>query len=80
MLFALCVLHVHILRAVHLAALGLGVDAQLTSESLKTAFKAAAVRWHPDRHHNADTAVRAAAEERFKAAQNAYDALKALVV
>ena len=57
----------------------MGVDVQLTSDSLKTAFKAAAVRWHPDRHHNAEASVKAAAEERFKAAQNAYDALKALV-
>lgn len=52
---------------------------QLTSDALKTAFKAAAVRWHPDRHHNAEASVKAEAEERFKAAQNAYDALKAFV-
>lgn len=55
------------------------MDVQLTSESLKSAFKAAAVRWHPDVHHNADASVKAEAEERFKAAQNAYDALKGLV-
>lgn len=69
----------------HLDALGLPRDAALGPAALKAAFRAAALRWHPDRHHAASDAgagagagggARADAEARFKAAQAAYEALK----
>ena len=53
----------------------LGLDRSTANpESLKAAFKAAALKWHPDRHQGASSA---AAEERFKELQHAYQLLSA---
>jgi curved DNA-binding protein CbpA len=57
-------------------ALGLPPDAVLQQAALKAAFHSAAKRWHPDRHAAPD--AKTAAEARFKAVKEAYEALTVL--
>jgi curved DNA-binding protein len=50
----------------------LGVDRAATPEQVKKAYRALALKWHPDRHPEGE---RAAAEERFKQLSEAYEVL-----
>ncbi|GIL54320.1 hypothetical protein Vafri_9885 [Volvox africanus] len=63
----------------HMLVLGLDVGRSLDAAVVKAAFRARAKETHPDLQHGADAAVRAAAEERFKAVQQAYQALSRAV-
>ncbi|KAG2575892.1 uncharacterized protein LOC120642193 isoform X1 [Panicum virgatum] len=56
----------------HRVILGLPPCGPLTLEDVKTAFRASALRWHPDRHPGSSQAV---AEEKFKLCVNAYNSL-----
>ncbi|XP_024517524.1 uncharacterized protein LOC9651957 isoform X3 [Selaginella moellendorffii] len=53
-------------------ALGLPPAGSLTMEQLKAAFRASALKWHPDRHQGS---TKETAEEKFKMCGNAYRAL-----
>ncbi|MBA0615628.1 hypothetical protein Godav_015749 [Gossypium davidsonii] len=53
-------------------ALGLSASGPLTLEDVKTAYRACALKWHPDRHHGSSKAV---AEEKFKLCNSAYQSL-----
>ncbi|KIZ02594.1 hypothetical protein MNEG_5366 [Monoraphidium neglectum] len=62
----------------HLQALGLPSTAALEPAIIKAAFHKAAMQarmWHPDKHLNAGQAARCLAEDKFKAARSAYEAL-----
>ena len=50
----------------------LGVSSNISDEELKEAYRAAALKWHPDRHGGA---AREDAEFKFREAQAAYDDL-----
>ncbi|GLI61465.1 hypothetical protein VaNZ11_003858 [Volvox africanus] len=63
----------------HMLVLGLDVGRSLDAAVVKAAFRARAKETHPDLQHGADAAVRTAAEERFKAVQQAYQALSRAV-
>lgn len=56
----------------HRVILGLQPCGPLTLEDVKTAFRASALRWHPDRHPGSSQAM---AEEKFKLCVNAYNSL-----
>lgn len=56
----------------HRAILGLPACGPLTLDAVKTAFRASALRWHPDKHPGSSQAV---AEEKFKLCVNAYNSL-----
>ncbi|KAK3141071.1 hypothetical protein QOZ80_4BG0329230 [Eleusine coracana subsp. coracana] len=56
----------------HRTILGLPPRGPLTLDDVKTAFRASALRWHPDRHPGSSQAV---AEEKFKLCVNAYNSL-----
>ncbi|CAM0901560.1 unnamed protein product [Alopecurus aequalis] len=56
----------------HRATLGLPTCGPLTLDDVKTAFRASALRWHPDKHPGSSQAV---AEEKFKVCVNAYNSL-----
>ncbi|KAF0895568.1 hypothetical protein E2562_013883 [Oryza meyeriana var. granulata] len=56
----------------HRAILGLPPCGPLTLDDVKTAFRASALRWHPDKHPGSSQAV---AEEKFKLCVNAYNSL-----
>lgn len=56
----------------HRVILGLPPCGPLTLEDVKTAFRASALRWHPDRHPGSSQAM---AEEKFKLCVNAYNSL-----
>lgn len=58
-------------REGYLQLLGFAPAANPTAEELKKAYRAAAMRWHPDRPHNRHRA--AEATEMFQAAKEAYD-------
>ncbi|CAL5029137.1 unnamed protein product [Urochloa decumbens] len=60
----------------HRVILGLPPCGPLTLEDVKTAFRASALRWHPDRHPGSSQAV---AEEKFKLCVNAYNSLCSVV-
>ncbi len=49
----------------------LGVPRTASEDDIKKAYRKAAMQWHPDRHNGSKDA-----EERFKAATEAYDALR----
>lgn len=53
--------------------LGIETGQGLTSASLRDAFRACALAWHPDRHAGPQ---KQAAEAKFKEAQMAYSTLK----
>ncbi|OMO63003.1 hypothetical protein CCACVL1_22534 [Corchorus capsularis] len=53
-------------------ALGLSASGPLTLEDVKNAYRACALKWHPDRHHGSSKAV---AEEKFKLCNSAYQSL-----
>uniref|UniRef100_A0A0D9WBG7 J domain-containing protein n=1 Tax=Leersia perrieri TaxID=77586 RepID=A0A0D9WBG7_9ORYZ len=56
----------------HRVILGLPPRGPLTLDDVKTAFRASALRWHPDKHPGSSQAV---AEEKFKLCVNAYSSL-----
>ncbi|KAM3299188.1 hypothetical protein ACQJBY_040592 [Aegilops geniculata] len=56
----------------HRVTLGLPPRGPLTLDDVKTAFRASALRWHPDKHPGSSQAV---AEEKFKLCVNAYNSL-----
>jgi len=62
------------MREKHLALLGFPASAKPSPEELKKAYRAMAMRWHPDRPHNREKASEATAN--FKAAKAAYDSLR----
>ncbi|CAA6673443.1 unnamed protein product [Spirodela intermedia] len=53
-------------------ALGLSASGPLKLAEVKEAFRACALRWHPDRHHGSS---KVEAEERFKSCLAAYQSL-----
>ncbi|CAA7410671.1 unnamed protein product [Spirodela intermedia] len=53
-------------------ALGLSASGPLNLAEVKEAFRACALRWHPDRHHGSS---KVEAEERFKSCLAAYQSL-----
>ncbi|XVF07370.1 hypothetical protein REPUB_Repub06bG0132700 [Reevesia pubescens] len=53
-------------------ALGLSASGHLTLEDVKNAYRACALKWHPDRHYGSSKAV---AEENFKLCNSAYQSL-----
>ncbi|CAK9073712.1 unnamed protein product, partial [Durusdinium trenchii] len=58
-------------RESNLLVLGFATTAKPTADELKKAYKAMAMRWHPDRPHNRDRGVEATAN--FRAVKAAYD-------
>ncbi|KAJ8527510.1 hypothetical protein K7X08_010588 [Anisodus acutangulus] len=52
--------------------LGLNTSCPLNLEDVKNAYRACALKWHPDRHQGSSKAV---AEEKFKACSAAYQCL-----
>lgn len=56
----------------HRVALGLPLTGPLKLDDVKSAFRASALKWHPDKHHGPSQAI---AEERFKLCVNAYNSL-----
>ncbi|KAL3841198.1 hypothetical protein ACJIZ3_025789 [Penstemon smallii] len=53
-------------------ALGLNTSGPLNLEDVKNAYRACALKWHPDRHQGSS---KVAAEEKFKACSAAYQSL-----
>ncbi|XP_057984038.1 uncharacterized protein LOC131168545 isoform X2 [Malania oleifera] len=53
-------------------ALGLSASGPLKLDEVKKAYRACALKWHPDRHHGSSKAV---AEEKFKLCSAAYQSL-----
>lgn len=53
-------------------ALGLRANGPITLEDVKTAYRACALKWHPDRHQGSSKAI---AEEKFKLCSSAYQSL-----
>ena len=53
----------------------LGVDRKASLDDIKSAYKKAALKWHPDRHVGDSDADKKAAEEKFKEASEAYSVL-----
>ncbi|CAK9169964.1 unnamed protein product [Ilex paraguariensis] len=53
-------------------ALGLSVSGPLSLEDVKNAYRACALKWHPDRHQGSSKAI---AEEKFKVCSTAYQSL-----
>ncbi|KAH9612409.1 hypothetical protein KSS87_010845 [Heliosperma pusillum] len=53
-------------------ALGLSASGPLKLEDVKTAYRASALKWHPDRHQGSSKAI---AEEKFKHCTSAYQSL-----
>lgn len=53
-------------------ALGLDASGPLKIEDVKHAYRACALKWHPDRHQGSSKAV---AEEKFKHCSAAYQSL-----
>lgn len=56
----------------HRVALGLSASGPLKLEDVKNAYRACALKWHPDRHQGTS---KAAAEEKFKLCTAAYQSL-----
>ncbi|ESQ44268.1 hypothetical protein EUTSA_v10006160mg [Eutrema salsugineum] len=56
----------------HRQELGLSSSGPLNLEDVKNAYRACALRWHPDRHHDS---TKNAAEEKFKLCTVAYQSL-----
>lgn len=53
----------------------LGVDRNATDDQIKSAYKKAALKWHPDRHANESEDKKKEAEEKFKEIAEAYGVL-----
>ncbi|KAJ7976000.1 DnaJ domain containing protein [Quillaja saponaria] len=53
-------------------ALGLSASGPLKLKDVKNAYRACALKWHPDRHHGSSKAL---AEEKFKVCSAAYQSL-----
>lgn len=53
----------------------LGLAKGASTDEIKSAYKRAALKWHPDRHVNDSEADKKAAEEKFKEATEAYSVL-----
>ena len=53
--------------------LGIGTDAD--EQQIKQAYRALAIKFHPDRHHSADEAEKKKMSERFKTISRAYEVL-----
>ncbi|OJA00898.1 molecular chaperone DnaJ [Rickettsiella grylli] len=53
----------------------LGVSRHATDSELKKAYRKLAMKYHPDKHHAAETQQAKEAEEKFKAISEAYDVL-----
>ncbi|GAV63963.1 DnaJ domain-containing protein [Cephalotus follicularis] len=53
--------------------LGLRASGPLKLTDVKAAYRACALKWHPDRHHGCNKAI---AEEKFKHCSAAYEALR----
>ena len=53
----------------------LGVDKKAPLDEIKSAYKKAALKWHPDRHVGDSDADKKVAEEKFKEASEAYSVL-----
>eukprot|EP00931_Biecheleriopsis_adriatica_P051151 TRINITY_DN29641_c0_g1_i2.p1 TRINITY_DN29641_c0_g1~~TRINITY_DN29641_c0_g1_i2.p1 ORF type:complete len:288 (-),score=58.35 TRINITY_DN29641_c0_g1_i2:8-871(-) len=60
-------------HAASLAALGLPTDTFLTEAALRSVYRQAALKWHPDRPHNVGEH---SALEKFRQARDAYDQLR----
>ncbi|KAI4300685.1 hypothetical protein L6164_034033 [Bauhinia variegata] len=58
--------------ASHRLALGLSASGPLKHEDVKNAYRACALKWHPDRHQGSSKAM---AEEKFKLCSAAYQSL-----
>ncbi|KAM7530166.1 hypothetical protein LguiB_033576 [Lonicera macranthoides] len=56
----------------HRMALGLSVSGPLNLDDVKNAYRACALKWHPDRHQGSSKAL---AEEKFKVCSAAYQSL-----
>ena len=54
----------------------LGVSREASPEDVRSAYKALAAKYHPDKVAHLGKEFQALAEERFKAIQSAYDTLK----
>ena len=54
----------------------LGVRRGADEKEVREAYRREALKWHPDRHSGSSAADKAAAETRFKAASEAYNAIK----
>lgn len=50
----------------------LGIQQNATLPEIKQIYKELATKYHPDKHHNADTILKELAEEKFKQVNNAY--------
>ncbi|KAJ0246714.1 J domain-containing protein [Hirschfeldia incana] len=57
----------------HRQTLGLSSSGPLTLGDVKNAYRVCALKWHPDHHH--DSTTKAAAEEKFKLCNVAYESL-----
>lgn len=53
----------------------LGVSKDASEDEIKKGYRKQAVKWHPDKHSSKSESERAAAEEKFKDAAAAYEAL-----
>ena len=53
----------------------LGVKRNASEDEIKSAYKKAALKWHPDRHANESEEKKKEAEEKFKEIAEAYDVL-----
>lgn len=58
-------------RDTYLELLGFGSDADPSEDELKKAYRAMAMRWHPDRPHNRERAAQAT--EQFQIAKEAFE-------
>jgi DnaJ like chaperone protein len=54
----------------------MGVESSISAEELKKAYRSLALKYHPDKVANQGEVHRKAAEDKFKAIQEAYEAIK----
>ena len=54
----------------------LGVSKNATADELKKAYRKAAIKYHPDKVATLGEDVQKAAEEKFKAVNQAYEAIR----
>jgi DnaJ-class molecular chaperone len=58
------------------ASCGVLAGSAITADAIKTHYKAAALKLHPDRHVHADEATQKRSAERFRRLQLAYETLR----